>query len=478
MDLDRIVLTCKAANHRSSVTVPSFSPIQEQSTFRLAEPMSVNHIEQPLFWTSRRRAAMLSMICFIAMVTTSGLPRGAKALMVGTTPGVAVDTSMNPATPGSGWTQGDPGFANVAWTSANLNAVYIGDGWMLSAYHTGVNPTTFIESGQTLNPIPGQDFPVSNADLRLYRINGDPTLLSPTIKPITIASQPLAVNDQVMFIANGLSRDPTEFSWTVTPVSGDNNDIWTQVGSCTGSNCYHGYGAAAYGKRWGVNNVEDDQTLFGTSENDANITVLVNGNTISNLTQYNKQSTPCGNNCFEAQAVSGDSGSGVFHKRNGVWELAGITANIFIFDGQNTTAAIYGDASAFVDLSSYYSQITSIISAHQDYSSVGDLNLDGTPGTAADIAAFVAGWRYNNGTGVGTITSWKNGDLNHDGKTDSSDFLLFRSNLSAGAGAQLSALMSSYISGGVPEPSTAMLILGPAVVFALRVRRRHARLAA
>jgi hypothetical protein len=419
---------------------------------------------------------MLSMICFVAMVTMSGLPRGAKALMVGATPGVTADTSMNPATSGSGWTQGDPGWANVAHTAANLNAVYIGDGWMLSAFHTGVNPTTFIESGQTLNPIPNQDFQVSNADLRLYRINGDPTVLSPTIKPVTIASQPLAVNDQVMFIANGLFRDPTELSWTVNTAT--DPDTWSQVGSCSGNNCYHGYGSAGYDKRWGVNTVEDDQTVFGSSENDPNITVVINNNTIANVTQYNKQTVACGSNCFEAQVISGDSGSAVYHKRNGVWELAGITVNIFAFDGQNTTAAVYGDASAFADLSSYYSQITPIISAHQDYSAVGDIDLDGTPGTAADIAAFVAGWRYNNGIGTGTITSWKNGDVTHDGKTDVNDFLRFRSGLSAGAGAELSSLMSSYISGSVPEPSTAMLILGPAVIFALRLRRRRPRLAA
>jgi hypothetical protein len=473
MDSDRTVSTSEAPNYRSARPC---SPIPEHSTFRFAETMSVSHIEQPLLRASRHRAATLSMICFVAMVTMSGLPRSAKALMVGATPGVTADTSMNPATLGSGWTQGDPGWANAAWTAANLNAVYIGDGWMLSAFHTGVSPTTFIESGQTLNPIPNQDFQVSNADLRLYRINGDPKLLSPTIKPVTIASQPLAVNDQVMFIANGLYRDATELSWTVTPVSGNDNDVWTLVGSCNGANCYHGYGSAGYGKRWGTNSVEDDQTLFGPSENDANITVVVNNNTISNLTQYSKQPAPCGSNCFEAQVISGDSGSGVYHKRNGVWELAGITANIFSFDGQNTTTAVYGDASAFVDLSSYYSQITSIINAHQDYSLVGDLNLDGTPGAADDLAAFVAGWRYNNGTGTGTITSWKNGDVTHDGKTDVNDFLRFRSGLSAGAGAQLSALMSGYISGGVPEPSTAMLILGPAVIFASRFRRRRPRL--
>src|SRR5436190_13679747 len=208
MDSDRSV---SASNARKDRSAPPCSPIPEQSTFRLAEAMSVSHIKQPLLRVSRHRAAMLSMICFVVMATVSGLPRCAKALMVGATPGVTADTSMNPATAGSGWTQGDPGWANAAHTAANLNAVYIGDGWMLSAFHTGVTDTTFIESGQTFNPIPGQDFQVGIADLRLYRINGDPKLLSPTIKSVTIATQPLAVNDQVMFIANGLYRDPTEY---------------------------------------------------------------------------------------------------------------------------------------------------------------------------------------------------------------------------------------------------------------------------
>ncbi len=475
--------------------------------------VSLRELPRLLLHGARRRAVVLSIVFCVSLVTLSGLPRGANALMVGATPSVWTDgngpvgatqvgnSAVNPATPGSGWSGGDPGWANVAHTSANLNAVYIGDGWMLSAWHTGVNPVTFIESNQTFNPIPnqgspaGDGFTIANADLRLYRINGDPTLLSPSIRPISIASQPLAVNDQVMFIANGLTRDANEFHWNVTPVDGNNNDVWTQVGSCSGTNCYHGYVAANYGKRWGLNNIVDDRAVFGSSENDTDITIAINGNTIANLTQYSKQSAPCsGANCFLAQVVSGDSGSGVFHKRGAVWELAGITTNLYSFDNQNATIAVYrdvpqqtnfvpplystGDASAFADLSTYYSQIMSVINSHPDYSAVGDLDLDGISGTAGDLAAFVAGWRFNNGTGAGTITSWKSGDVTHDGKTDVNDFLRFRSGLTAGAGAELTALMSSYISGAVPEPSTAMLILGPAIAFALRFRRQRSPLAA
>src|SRR5436190_22219220 len=94
MDSDRSV---SASNARKDRSAPPCSPIPEQSTFRLAEAMSVSHIKQPLLRVSRHRAAMLSMICFAAMATMSGLPRCAKALMVGATPGVTADTSMNPA---------------------------------------------------------------------------------------------------------------------------------------------------------------------------------------------------------------------------------------------------------------------------------------------------------------------------------------------------------------------------------------------
>jgi hypothetical protein len=102
------------------------------------------------------------------------------------------------------------------------------------------------------------------------------------------------------------------------------------------------------------------------------------------------------------------------------------------------------------------------------------LTLDGVAGAADDIAAFVAGWRYNNGLGSGTITSWKNGDLTHDGKTDVADFLRMRTGLSAAAGAELGSMLGIPTSGGIPEPTTLMLTVGPIFLFALQRRRRGA----
>ncbi len=402
----------------------------------------------------------------------------ASALMVGTTPNVIPDTSWNPGdtspppngpSDGSHLAQGDPGWGNAAHTFPYFyNGVYIGNGWMLTANHANFSSATFTDGGTVYNAIPGQSYQVLNptgvpgltdtyADLRLYRIDADPGLPS-----LTIASQPLAVTDTVAFVATGLLRSSTETHWNVS------NGTWTTVPS-GGTNS--GYLPNQGGKRWGTNTVENaDKVLTGTN---GSVTTNVNNGTIANLTTFDRSSS----NPYEAQVVAGDSGSPVFHYNTTTshWELTGIVLATYVYTGQDSTWAVYGDASAFADLSSYRSNILSIMSAHQDYSVAGDLDLDGVPGTASDIAAFVNGWGSNNHTGQGTIASWKLGDLNRDGKTDFADFLKFRSGLSPGAGAALDSMMGGLISSGVPEPSTMFLAIGSAILFALCGRKRRSR---
>jgi len=397
--------------------------------------------------------------------------------MVGTMPNLPPDTSMNPATPGSGWTQGDPGWANAARTGSFLNAVYLGDGWVLSAAHTGVTAVQLVDAGPWYAPIPNQTYYFTNLsgraatvpgltnptpDLALYRVNGDPGLPS-----LTIASQPLAVNDTVMFIANGLYRASAESHWTVNTAT--DPDTWTEVGSCSGTNCYHGYKPGGGGKRWGINTIEDDADLFGSMENDSNITINVNNATIANMTQFNQS----GGNAFEAQVVGGDSGSGVYHNRNGVWELAGISINTYTPNGQSSINAVYGNASAMVDLYSYADQIAAIQAAHADYSVVGDLNLDGLV-NENDIAIFVANWQVYDDP-AGSITSWKHGDLTHDGKVDISDFFKWRDG-AAGSASALGSLLGIVSGGtGVPEPTTGLLGLIALMFFSATKRSRFRR---
>jgi hypothetical protein len=76
-----------------------------------------------------------------------------------------------------------------------------------------------------------------------------------------------------------------------------------------------------------------------------------------------------------------------------------------------------------------------------------------------DVAAFVAGWGYNLDDGQlpgqGDILSWQHGDLNLDGRTDYTDFLMMREALGGSfAGSQLSSLIGNF---SVPEPSTFVL---------------------
>ncbi len=433
----------------------------EQSLFNERVLMNTDRI---VFAATALHRWPTASIVIVAALIASLVPIPSQALMVGVTPNSVPDTSLDPlsATYNSHWGgagKGPTGWAN-AGKNGSLNGVYIGDSWILTAHHTGVNEF-YSFNGPAIQPIPGSDYQIPNvpgsglapgADLRLYRIAGVPSGMS----PITIASQPPLLNGQtggeVVFMGNGLLCASTESRFNID--TSTNPDTWTDVTTNPGPppGDKRGYWPDNVGKRWGTNRIEDDQTVFGISENDPNHTVNVNNSSISYVTLYNQT----GGTPYETQAVGGDSGGGVFFNRNQgtqlppQWELAGITINNFIFDGQSTgsfnpgnSLAVYGNAVAFVDLSSYYSQVMSYINTHQDYSLVADLNLDGVAGTPADISAFVAGWGCGTsarpdclGTGQGSVISWMNGDLTHDGKTDVTDFLRMRSGLNAGAGAR------------------------------------------
>lgn len=375
----------------------------------------------------------------------------------------------------------DPGWNYV--TNGGRNMVYLGDGWVLSAFHVGV-PTpseTVSINGSSFNVISNQAYTVKNptgqglsaeTDLRLMRINGDPGLA-----PINIASLPVneggtnsfPINQrEVVIIGNGPTRQTNQTQWNVNVQNGSNNDIWNEVASGT----YVGYKTeGANVKRWGTNQIADEDNLFGGNDPDLRgnlqLSLFVGvRNVMSMVTQFD-----AGGLANEAQVVAGDSGSSVFFKRNGVWELVGIVnaqLSALGVDNQSTLTAVYGNYTTFADLSFYRNDILSIMNANLDYSLLGDINLDGVVNGATtsgsptgDLLAFVNGWGYDNGTGVGTVTSWKNGDMNHDGKTNYLDFVLLRGvfNPAGGAGGlTLDSLLGGAV---VPEPaSVAILLVG------------------
>jgi hypothetical protein len=483
----------------------------------------------------------------VAFAAICAISHNASALVVGNVPNVVPNITSNPTT-FPGWTQGDPGWNNVA-TSGNY--VYLGDGWVLSARHYGYNPTAGITFQTASGPVtyqiagtrlvnnvltsgtyyldygfgegPFHQYAVSNpasipiegggsrtlsthTDLQLFRINGDPGL-----SPLTIASEEFPSDfiranapEVVMIASGGIGRAAPELQWQVN--QSQNPWVWTPVAS---GGTFKGYGVEGLAqRRWGTNRLTDPHSngtedpsdpgaldyrnLFQAVVSDSTgILRLTTGagmhDILSSFTIYDAQNQagtsppPYGVANLEAQAIAGDSGAAVFYKRGSEWELAGIVNAVFTFNSQ-PGAAVYGNSTMMTNLSyyneDYLNSIKYIMESHPDYSIIGDINLDGIvtgDGTGAvsvdDVSAFVAGWQSNNGLGHATITSWKNGDMNGDGKTDVVDFLRLRGALNGPIAD--SAFAALFGGSAVPEPSALLLaILACGAAFVGSARHR------
>jgi hypothetical protein len=365
-------------------------------------------------------------------------------------------------------------------------------------YHAVSNPPTIqTETGQSVSL-------TEFTDLQLFRINGDPGLPS-----LAISSQPVATSDfnranapPVVIVGGGNGRSPNQVQWNVTQHS-DTNWTWSQT---AGSGTHQGYfNDGVPLKRWGTNRLVDIRPNFneppdsgatdfssifsGVVSDTTGILKLPTGDgvtrdVIASMTVYDQAGgalPPYGDGLtnLETQAIPGDSGSAVFFRRNNQWELAGIVNATFNFTNQPSSTAVFGNATMLSDLSfynqDYFRSLKHIMESHADYSIMGDVNLDGVisgngTGSAAsdDVSAFIVGWNYSNGTGVGTVTSWKNGDLNRDGTTDVADFLKLRAALNGQVPS--AAVAALFGDSAIPEPSAAVLAVLAASLSALRLR--------
>src|SRR4051812_4799678 len=429
-------------NFDSSANLMIGRPVGATEYSSLQVTVRMHPQPRAVFLISRLAAVALAAIAFACLVAP------VDALVVINSG--ATDTTLPPAD--------DPGWANVAG-GLSRNYVYLGNGWALTAAHVGPAPGDNDQilnfNGQNFNMIPGQNFVVHNptgqglttyTDLRLVRIDGNPGLPSLTIAatPLTNANlnQPVA---DVTIVGLGPSRQP-------------NTSVWVDP-----SNQSHTgyYGMGDYIKRWGKNQIANEDPVFGGSDTDlrGKITlfetaadVFDNVDVMSMITIFDQSPS------FEAQVIGGDSGSAVFHKNGSQWELIGIVNTALVFaNTQPSDFAPFGGGSSFADLTFYRSEILNIMAAHPTVLP-GDYNSDGV----VDAADYVV-WRKGLGTTFGNTgyDVWRA----HLGQTGSG----------AGTGAVTVSVGLGSGGGlaGVPEPSTLILLAGAAVsLFIGRQRRR------
>ena len=256
----------------------------------------------------------------------------------------------NTTAPGS-----NPFFANVGQLNG-ASAVYLGNGWVMTADHVagslpasvtfgGVSYATQAGTWQQLNNPTGFGL-TAKADIVLFRLATSPSLTAPTL-----SGAPATPAEQIMMVGNGRLQENTLTTWHVTTGPGANDDVWTEGGTPTTNS---GYKTTAIQQvSWGTNAVTNGPVAVNTGTFD----------TVSFYTTFDQT----GGLAQEGQVVNGDSGGAAFFFNGTTWVLAGMTHAASSLENQPTVSgipsstAIYGDQSFFADLSFYAPQINAII---------------------------------------------------------------------------------------------------------------------
>jgi len=229
-------------------------------------------------------------------------------------------------------------FDNV-FTYRNGNAVYIGYdpvnqfAYALTAMHLGTQATLTIQS-ITYNI---QDrISIGGSDLALLRLTQAGNIM-PSLQAVTLASTALVNNTAVVMIGNGRSR-----------VQGAATDANTSdaVAVTDGT----GYTTSTTRqKRWGTNTTSN----FGPPSSPTETFNILGLPTVTGRTVFNQPGSGEWLTSNQAQAVTNDSGGGVF-SHNGI--LLGIMVAV---QAPDATQARFGNTTLFANIATYQSAIES-----------------------------------------------------------------------------------------------------------------------
>lgn len=297
--------------------------------------------------------AMLLAAFAISLVSWSS---NASALIIHTE--AAASQTTNPAahqtTPTGGL--GDPGWANVGWggsgtsSSAAGTAVYLGDGWVLTANHTNGNGITLgtdettggtrydaiSDTVDNVNTFRLKNADNSNSDLRLFRVDGTPNL------PVIHIAQtsPTVDSDALVVVGTGLQRGSELKTYSLG--AGSSNDV---DGYDWGTERHKAWGNTQASTTTALTDINGTKSHVFDMDFDENIEGAV-------------------------AAADKDSGSAVFtyNSAENRWELAAIVVAVRNTFSQGGTAFSQlgnssQDPSAIVaaDLAHYQEQINAIV---------------------------------------------------------------------------------------------------------------------
>lgn len=245
------------------------------------------------------------------------LPSGILAVLID-----SGDGTGNTTAPSS-----DPVWDIVGERGSSLSAVYLGDGWVLTANHVGSGPVTFDET--TYSALPGTDYRLTNgdgsvADLRVFAIAPP----FPDLPAIAISQSTPALGTNAILMGNGRNRG------NITSWDPNGPPPPAPIGGYTWG--------SGHSLRWGTNQI--DEIPAGRIRGTVSLTTLFDA----------------GATTHEASGVNGDSGGALFVNNAGLWELAGILFAISPFTEQPANTSLYGNATHAADLSYYRNEIEAI----------------------------------------------------------------------------------------------------------------------
>lgn len=264
-------------------------------------------------------------------------------LLTGPDPAVAVLLASGDGTANTTAPADDPGVAILGKLNG-LGALYVGNGWVVTAWHVGEGTVTL--GGVDYPHVPGSRTRLtgptgSPPDVAVMKIAGDPGLPEPVIATTTVPP-----GTDIVMIGHGKDRG--------TPLSWMGVDGWNWGDPFT--------------TRWGTNRVTT-----------TSITTL---DTRSFEMAFDEIGQP-GATSDEAHATLGDSGGAVFWKDGGPWKLAGMMIAVSTYGNQPVKTALFGNNIVAADLSYYRAQILSLTSTPGCSDGLDD-DLDGLVDFPAD----------------------------------------------------------------------------------------------